>query len=399
MTDVDPENFIFINRDEEIRLVLNRVSELTDGKPYAPKERVFHFVGPSGIGKSSLLKRIRFLLNKAQGIAPILLRLDALQGRGQEFVDEVLKTVYDEFCKHQEIKSNPILGKPLKSRQEYASMIVRAISLRKDIVPVVLLDEVNVPSQEDMQEIEERLLEKFLHGNNLAVLITAGRSQPSFSDFALRPNSSNIFPLSAFDEEKTGQQLERLKPGSGQLANKVVKLGRGVPGNTVKLVDHVSGDPPDIPNGLQAIQSLLADIKENNRIEGRYYPMLEALSILQGFFPEDVVPLFQCHPQLGAGWDEGRVRRVFTELQQIRIGPGGVVEWDREKKHWAMDESTRDLFERELQMRNPPELWRKLHCTALEMYRDWGEKFNSDVFRKKSDYHQQRLRLAGMTCE
>ena len=73
------------------------------------------------------------------------------------------------------------------------------------------------------------------------------------------------------------------------------------------------------------------------------------------------------------------------------------MDWDRDKKYWVMDESTRDLFEKELQMRNP-KLWKKLHCTALEMYQGWGQKYTSNMYRNKSNYHQQCLQLAGLNC-
>lgn len=401
MSNFDLEKFI--DRDLELGLVINRVSDVAKGKPFAPKERVFHFFGPSGIGKSYLLKRIYSLVlaeeYKEQGVTPILVNLDALKGSKQGFVVELLKTVYEEFCKYTEVVANPVLKEPLVSTLEYASMIARAISLREQIFPILLLDEVNIPSQKDMQEIEEYLLVNFLHDNNRAILVTAGRSQPAmFNDFDLRPNFSNIFLLPVFDEEKTGKQMEYLKPGSAILAGKIVKLGSGVPGNTVKLVEHVNGKPLDIPDEGRAVQSLLDDIKKTNNIEERYHPMLAAISILQGFFPEDVIPLLQSHPQLGDGWDEGRVKEVFMELNRIQVGPSGLIDWDREKKHWTMDESTRYLFEKELQMRNP-DLWKKLHCTALGMYQEWGQKYNSDMYRNKSTYHQQRLQSAGMNCE
>jgi nucleoside-triphosphatase THEP1 len=394
MSDFDLDKFF--DRDEEIALVMDRVSDLAKGKPFASKERVFYFVGSSGIGKSSLLQKIYSLLAEQQYVVPILVKLDAFKGAKQGFVIELLKTEYEEFCKYTEVVANPVLKEPLKSSREYASMIVRAISLRKEIIAVLLLDEINVPPQKDMREIEEYLLEKLISDNDRAILIMAGRAHPMFTSFDLRPNSSNTFLLPVFDGEKTGKLLENLKPGSGKLAGKVLKLGSGVPGNTLKLIEHISGDPPDIPNEVQAVQSLLNDIKKD--IEERFYPMLEVLSILQGFFPEDVLPLFQCHPQLGAGWDEDKVKELLLELNRIQIGPGGLVNWDRGNKHWCMDESTRDLFERELQNRSP-ELWRKLHCTALRMYQGWGQKFNSDLYRNKSNYHQQRLQSAGMSCE
>jgi hypothetical protein len=385
----------FINRGKEINLVMNRVSDLAKGKPFGPKERVFHFVGPSGIGKSCLLKKCsQKLIAEQPECASLLIPLDSLKGGKEGFTAELLVAVHSEFCKCKDITPKK---DDSQSRQKFATHVQRKIN-GKNQITVLFLDEVNVPSKKDMREIEGYLLVNFLHGNDRAILVTAGRSKPPmFDDFDLRPNPSNTFLLPVFDEKKTVEQMESLKPGSGVLAGKIVKLGSGVPGNTVKLVKHVSGNPLDIPDEGRAVQSLLDDIKKTNNIEERYHPMLETISILQGFFPEDVTPLFQSHPQLEDGWDEGRVKEIFLELNQIQVGPGGLVDWDREKKHWTMDESTRDLFEKELQMRNLV-LWKKLHCTALDMYREWAQKYNSDMYRNKSNYHQQRLQLAGLNC-
>lgn len=400
MSDADPTRFI--NREKEVGLIINMVSELAKGKPFSPKERVFHFFGPSGIGKSFLLKKIRTLLltnaYKELSIVPVFVSLDKSTFGRLESVNGVLKTVYEEFCKYSEVTANPVLKEPLMSKSDYARIIMRVTTLHK-VFPILLLDEINILSNKDMQDIERLFLADLLHANHRVVLITAGRSIPSvFNDFALRPNFSNIFLLPVFDEEKTSEQIRSLKPGSEVLANKIWKLGSGVPGNTVKLVDCVSDDNFNTLNEKLAIQSLLDEVKRANYIEERYYPILEAISILQGFFPEDLVPLFQIHPQLSNGWDESKVKEVFLDLSQVQVGPGGLVDWDREKKHFAMDESTRALFEKELQMREP-ELWKKLHCTALGMYREWAQKYNSDMYRNKSNYHQQRLQSAGMTCE
>jgi hypothetical protein len=392
MSDCDHENFI--NRDYEIGLVVNMVSDLAKGKPFSPKERVFHFVGPSRIGKSCLLKRCKGVISRIDCIS-LLVRLDTLKGGKRGFTVELLDTVHNEFCKCKDV--TPPGKNDTHGRLQFARHVQKKIN-GKNQIPVLLLDEINSPPLRDIREIEEQLLVKFLHDNDRAILVTAGRSQPvAFNDFALRPNSSNIFPLPVFDEEKTSRQMESLKLGTGKLAKKVVKLGSGVPGNTVKLMEHVSGNPPDISNEGQAIQVLVNGIKHDNKIEARFYPMLEAISILKGFFPEDVVTLFQEHLQLGSGWNEGRVKEVFLELNRIEIGPGGLVNWDRDKTHWAMDESTRDLFEKELQMRDP-ELWKKLHCTALGMYQEWGEKYNSDLYRNKSNYHKQRLQSVELNC-
>lgn len=388
----------FINRNFEIDLIVKRVSDLAKGKPFDPKERVFHFVGPSGIGKSYLLEKYCHELNNQRlKCVPMLVRLDALKSGERGFTLELLSATYETFCAYKSIKPEKYNG---QTTSQFARQVQQTITNNgKDHVTVLLLDEINVPPQKDMLAIEEHLLANFIHDNGLAVLITAGRSQPAkFNDFALRPSPSNTFPLSVFDEKKTSKQMESLKRGSGKLARKIVKLGSGVPGNTVKLIKHVSGNPLDIPNEGRAIQSLVNGIKKKNKIEKQYHPMLEAISILKGFFPEDVVPLFQKHPQLGVGWDETKVKDVFLELSQIQVGPGGLVDWEREKKYWVMDETTRVLIEKELQVRRQ-ELWKRLHCTAMEIYKKWGQKYKSDLYQNKSKYHKKRLQSAGLNCK
>ena len=181
-----------------------------------------------------------------------------------------------------------------------------------------------------------------------------------------------------------------------QLAGKIRELGGGVPGNNKKLVGQIAGDPPDIANELQAVQSLLGDIKKE--IEERFHPVIEAICILPLFYPDDVAPLLNAHPVLGGRWDEAKAKDVFMDLNKVWIGPGELIYWDKTKSNWVIDEPTRALFERELRMRDR-ELWRKLHCTACQMYKKWGEELDSRLYKDKAVYHQQCLESAGMDCD
>jgi len=259
-----------------------------------------------------------------------------------------------------------------------------------------LLDEIGVVEKMDLQKIEEHLLEILLQDNKRVVLITAGRTPPMLNTFNLRSNSKNTFLLPVFDAKTTGEQLEVLRHGSANLAAKVQALGGGVPGNNTKLVGYAVDEPPSISDELHAVQSLLANMKEE--IDKRFHPLIETISILRTWYPEDLVPLFETHPLLPGQLDEVRIRAALTELKQIQIGPGDLFNWDREKKSWVMDESARALFERELQMRDS-ELWRKLHCTAYQMYKQWGDEYNSQLYKEKAKYHWKRLQSAGFTCD
>ncbi|MDL1944331.1 ATP-binding protein [Chloroflexi bacterium CFX2] len=389
----DPEKFV--NRKKEIALVQRIISELASGRPFDPPERVFHFVGPSGIGKSCLLEICHQLAVQISNCIPIFIEFDDLRKSRGEFVENFLLRVDEQFSRYMKIQVQTKNG---KTKSKYGSDLNLKIKRRGEgRIVVLFLDEINVVEKEKLNEIEEYLLDRLLHDNKFGVIITAGRIPPMFNTFDLRANPNNTFLLPVFDGETIGKQLEALRLGSAPVAEKVIELGGGVPGHTTKLAVHiVDGPPPQISNELQAVQSLLTDVKSD--IEERFCFILEAICALQAFFPEDTVPLLRCHPVLGEGWDEIRIKALFPELRQVQIGPGGLINWDRERKSWAMDEPTRALFERELQMRDP-ELWRKLHCTAYRTYKRWGEEFNSEPFRDKAAYHQERLQSAGMDCE
>lgn len=382
----------FVNREKELSRVIELIIRLARGDPFAPQERVIHFIGPSGIGKSCLLEKCISIPDDVSGYIPILLRLETLRLDGDDFVANFLIAVDREICSHLGISKE----KKANSLQTLSSEALRRINKEiKDKVFILYLDEINIPQKEELRGIEEHLLERLIQDNDRAVLVTAGRSPVGLNHFSLRPSSANTFLLSTFDEETTGEQLEKLKPGLKSLADKILELGNGVPGSSRKLAEHVIGAPPQIPNELEAIQSLLADVK--SEIDERFHPVIEAVCVLQLLYPDDAAPLLECHPMLGNQWHERRIREIFTDFNKIQLGPGGLINWDREKKSWVMDEPTRALFERELQMR-APELWKKLHCTAYQMFAQWGEEYDSQLYRDKAAYHQRRLQSAGVNC-
>lgn len=391
MPTCDPDKFV--NRVKELGHVNDKIIRLAKGYPFAPHERVVHFVGPSGIGKSCLLEKCYETFDVEPKCVPILINMETLGNQGGEFVDDFLLLIYQKFCSYQGISASK---QSSKTRKQFVSYLQRMINVHgNDQIIVLLLDEMNVPERKELQAMEENLLEELLHGNGHVVLITAGRSHPMLNDFALRPSSTNTFPLAAFDEKTTGEQLEKLRPGLAPMAGKVLELGGGVPGNNTKLAAQVIGAPPHVSDELQAVQALLADV--NAEVEEGFRSIIEAICILQAFFPEDVAPLVKAHPDLGEQWDEASIKQVFPALKQIQIGPGGLINWDREKRSWAVDEPTRALFEKELKMRDLA-LWRKLHCIAYQMYIQWGKELSSQLYTDKAEYHQRCLRLAGLDC-
>src|SRR5688572_25406056 len=101
MPTCDPEKFV--NREKELAYVKDKINRLINRQPFAPHERVVHFVGPSGIGKSCLLEKCYEISDIEPRCVPILIQLDTL-GRGhEEFTTRFLATVYEKFCAYKGI--------------------------------------------------------------------------------------------------------------------------------------------------------------------------------------------------------------------------------------------------------------------------------------------------------
>lgn len=390
----------FVNREKELGYVMEQITRLARGDPFASHERVVHFVGPSGIGKTALLHKIEDDLKNDGSVYCLHMSLNSFaktetRDKSKSFIETLLQYMDLEISRIFDL--DKVFANPSESLVRSSSILVRTINLSiSDKILVILIDEINTPEREELQEMEEHLLDKLLHDNKRVVLVMAGRYPAMWNDFALRPRQENKFMLSVFDEETTGEQLEKLRLGSALLAGKICVLGGGVPGNNKKLAEYAVGDPPDIPDELQAVQTLLADVKRG--IKERFHPIIEAICILPSFSPDDVIPLLEIHPALGGQWDESRIRLVFIDLNKIQVGPGGLTYYDGKKRSWVMDEPTRQLFERELRMRNP-DLWKQLHCTAHRMYKIWGEEFNSQPFKDKSAHHQRCLQSVGYNLD
>lgn len=389
MSNCDSERFV--NRKKELTMIQDRVSSLARGDPYEPKERVFHLVGPSGIGKSCLLERCQEVLSKDLKCIPILLKLEKIKKVENELVFSVFELFHGEFCKRQ----NVVPVKKNKDFTKYRDRVFQHIQKHNNgCVIILLLDEINVPPREDLRKIEAHLLEKLLH-NKRVLLVTAGRRLAGVDHYSLRPKPDNILLLTEFDTIKTAEQLEKLKPGSKHLAEQIHDFGGGIPGNSAKSLEYAVGAPLSISNGLSVVQALLEEVKRE--VAPHLYPILEAICVLSSFMPEDVEPLLKSHPLLEKEWSDRKVKEMFLELNKVHFGPGGLVNWDSTEKSWVLDSRARGLFEKELQLRDL-ELWRKLHCVAYKTYREWGYQYNSNHYKNKAEHHLLHLKANGYDC-
>ena len=172
MPTCDPEKFV--NRKKELDYIKDKINRLARGDPFAPHERVVHFVGPSKIGKSCLLERCYAIVDDLPMGAPILIKLDVIKNRPGEFIDNFLVAVDMAFSNYLNISVEKRSGKSLA---KFGVDMVGKINKRaEDKITVLFLDEINTPWKEEIQELEEHFLVKLLHENKHVVLIMAGRS-------------------------------------------------------------------------------------------------------------------------------------------------------------------------------------------------------------------------------
>ncbi len=404
----DPE--LFVDREEEISRLLQLVSFSVEEELKPPDyQRVMHLVGKSGVGKSSLLNKFGYELSQRETVFHLYITFEIYRGFSQDkfalktlqYIDEVIST--ELKVKPQLEETSNIVG--------YSEWIFRGIEqIERKKIFVLILDEVNMLSDDQITLLEDYLLSRVLLLPN-AVVVLAGRYLTlGWKDFALRPyrgGVSNVIDLSGFDYENTRKQIQAINPYINALVAEIHEISGGSPGNNRKIVDQL-GDSPQL-NKLQAIHTCnqefykaLASISAvlQETIASEMLPALEALCVLQDFDKENEMPvMLSAHSALNGVWTVQRSSELLYTLSKIQIGPGKLIDWDKEKSALAIEEQTRFNLEKELKIRSI-DLWKTLHCVAMKMYSGWANEYGMDsIFADKAEYHKTQLIKAGFDPE
>jgi hypothetical protein len=403
---------LFIDREEEIALLLNTASSLTKGK-LDPNQRILYLIGRSHIGKSWLLQKYCDVLSRDSNIfSPIYVGLENYASlTSDDFLMGLLKII-DEIVSSELDMDSPFLNSTSTaenySKEDYSRWVSRGVEqLQREKTVVLLLDEVGMLSRDQMMILEDKLLVPIIYLPKVVLVLTGRSAVTGWKDFALRPRRDfNYRELSSFNYEKTELQIAREKPAFKPLVKKIFDMSGGSPGNNKRILDQILDDSLQI-NELDAIracnQELYDSVSEANNglpenLSVELLPALEALCVLQDFDKEYEMPeLLAAHKNVGGVWDVKRSAALFSILANIQIGPGKLIDWDSGKSAYAIEEQTRANLERELELRDK-DLWTTLHCTAMNMYAQWAkdfEEYDSEVFRIKAEYHRTRLEQAG----
>lgn len=404
ITSYDPKKFI--DREAELDFLLEIASSVFENQILSPSKRVVHLIGRSGIGKSWLTQKLCDVLSKdnSKSFYPIYVNLvEYTSLSANDFMAEVLKFIDKKVSK--ELKIDSPFPKTDYSVKDYSEWIFRCFEqIHQEKAVVLLFDEVSLLSSEQLNAIEYYLLASILHMPKVVLLLAGRRAVTGWKDFSLRPRrDSNAKELSSFNFENTQKQIKILNPQADDLAPRIHEISGGSPGNNKKILDQIISDPPQIVelDALRACNQEVYDalaragqeLPEN--IAAELLPALEALCVLQDFDKEYELPaLLETHNGLNGVRDVKRSASLLNALSGIQVGPGKLVDWDKNKSAYAIEEQIRFSLEQELKIRNK-DLWKILHCTAMKLYAQWARDYHSDIFGAKSDYHKIQLAEAG----
>lgn len=394
----------FVDREEELSRLTKMISFYVNEevKP-SGYQRVMHLVGKSRVGKSFLLNKFGYELSQRETVFPLCITLKEYIGFSRDkFILEILQDI--DRVVSTELKVKPQLLVETSVVSQYSEWVFRGIEqVERKKIFVLLLDEVDALSFEQIQSLEDYLLDKILSLPNVIVVLSGRHLITGWREFVLRPDKVNVIELSDFDYENTKEQIRAINPSFDNLVEVIHKISGGSPGNNMKIVGQL-GDPSQFTE-QKAINISNKEIKDSltsiggegqETITSELQHALEALCVLQDFDKEYEMPIMlSAHPALNGDWTVQRCSELLHNLSKVQVGSGKLIDWGREENALVMEEQTRFSLEKELIMRDK-ELWKTLHCTAMKMYNIWAKQFGPEsIFADKADFHKDQLENAG----
>lgn len=381
--DYDPD--LFVNREPEIKLVLEIVRALSLGKPV--KSRTIVFWGYKGSGRTWLLRHIAGILKAVPDAKPLYLDLGIWADRPAEEATVALFVHLVERIWGSDSEQASLYR---RATDAWPAMIASWLqdeigSLLQKQVLVLLLDHVYESAPDFLEILEERLLAPVAIQPR-ALIVMAGRGQAyPWKMPEIRLYTLDLH-LSRFDEDLTRKQLQLQKEEAVPRATEIYQMSQGYPLGNYLLADRL----PDT-----ALQETVDGLLEGIPTEERSW--IEALCILRTFHEEHIPPLLTAYfeDESILKWRYKEIRRVRDRLLHTRI-----VRWYEEASGWGVDSIIRPILERYLQ-EIKPNVWCRLHCAAHLLYRDWEIQYPDEKYRwrAEADYHAECLRAASYELE
>ena len=372
---------LFVNREREIEWVRKKAQALSLGE--SVRERTIVFWGYKGTGRTWLLKRLEEMLPELGGVQAQYLDL------GEWAVhkpDQAVKKVAGRIVGQARKRLGRSVTRPSDEQansDDWSKGLPTDVrDLLGEYVLVLLLDHVYEADWELLKPLEEQILTLLaVQPRVLIVMAGRGRAYPwKTPELRLYTEEYHLIP---FDKDLTEQQLERQKPDAVPRTPEIHEMSQGYPLGNYLLAAR--------PTVIEAMQETVNGLLDGVQAEERSW--LEALCVLRTF-DEERTPVI-----LAAYFEDGSIREwPYKEIRQVRDRLLGtrLARWKEEAGGWEVDEAIRPVLEKYLR-ETKPEIWRRLHCAAHKLYKDWERQYleEQERWRQEAEYHAQCLREAG----
>ncbi len=398
---------LFVGRKAEIERVMSKARALAAGKAILrPAERVIHFPGFVGSGKTWLLHHLHHLMtaDDEQKIPQaIVLHLRLNQDWKQRhscispyeeitclLLRHLLRQIHQACGIKSALDDVETSQLTLHETSQWVRDAVQEVQNRR--IVVLLADELDEIPPEWLRVLEAHLFAPLLQPFH-TLLVLAGRNlHHNWVNLALKPPPDDqAIRLEPLDKQDTCHQLELQFPGTEILSDSIYALTGGVPGGN-SLIASQAGRPPHMPDETHALVQhngqIMRDVPKD--LHWCFY----ALCVARGFQTESMEYLLPIADPDGRHWDSSACQGLIPRLTHTRLVR--FYRRDGESRYW-LDEYLRPLLELELQKRDP-DLWRKLHCALIRMYQIWvaNPRFADTAprWQEEIDYHSRRLKAA-----
>ncbi len=389
---------LFVNREEAIHLVLNKVQGVLRSQPgYPERKRIIVFWGYRGAGKTWLLRRLAETeLPRNPDTCSVYINLERFAGKSRESaIQEIIDDIVEAAKRHWKGKPGDAIPRPpspvpLDWLTEYLQGAVTR-SLASHVL-VLLVDFVYEADPELLELLEKHVLGPLV-ANPSAVIVMAGRGQARpFKDPTLRLQVED-YELKPFDNaEYTQAQLQKQREGAVPYAKEIHEATLGYPlANVVIPYPLDRATPAEMKEMIDVLLEPIRNSDGSWPIERTY---LEALCVLRTFDEERIPVLLNAYDADLAprgGWTCAKVSEVLRALVKTSL-----VRWNSEESGWwIVDQAIRHLLEEYLRVVDV-ERWKCCHEKAIALYKDWVARYSEETPRWKAEmqHHESRLRRA-----
>ncbi|MCX7840440.1 MAG: hypothetical protein N2559_13455, partial [Anaerolineae bacterium] len=322
-------------------------------------------------GKTWLLKHLAEEIPKIGKVSVYLLDIKP---------DTTVNKVIEDFRQRLLELKNGLAKTPAEMSRQVMQEL-RALLYKQFLV--ILVDQAYESDWKLLGEIEEYFLGPLaIEPRVFVVMAGRGRAYPwKTPELRLYADFKKLGPFT--DENQTVEQLDKQAPEGKGRAKEIHQLSGGNPLANYYLAKGASIDT--------VINYILEVISPESRIKAREY--LEALCVLQAF-DEERIPAM-----LAAYYDDSTyLRWRYAQTRPVRdlLVKAAFARWNEDAGGFILDSQTQRLVENYLKTEQPDK-WKRLHCAAYRLYRNWMEEYSRarDHWQAQAHYHAQQLREKG----